>query len=123
LLASYGGSTSKIELNIEAEEIYLPIDTAIPCGLLMNEMISNAFKHAFPAQDSGTISIIFKSSPEDEVSLTIQDNGVGFPGDLDFTQTQSLGMQLIQQLGRQLHGSVQLDRTQGTCFHVKFSLR
>lgn len=122
LLASYEGSTGKIDLNIQAEEVYLPIDAAIPCGLLINEMISNAFKHAFPSQGSGMITIMFQSNPEGGVDLTVRDNGVGFPADLDFTRTQTLGMQLIQQLTRQLHGTVELDRTNGTCFHVRFSL-
>jgi PAS domain S-box-containing protein len=122
LLASYAGETGKIELKIDAEEIYLPIDVAIPCGLLINEMISNAFKHAFPTQESGTISISFRSTPSDEIELTIKDDGIGFPSDLDFRHTRSLGMQLIQQLTRQLHGTVELNGTQGTCFQVRFRL-
>lgn len=98
LMRSYGMVSSLIKFNIDLDHIFLGIDTAIPCGLIINELVSNSLKHAFPGCRKGEISITLhysdESSAEDPPSLilTISDNGIGFPENLDFRNTESLGL-------------------------------
>lgn len=119
LYQSYGDKTSRIEIRIEGDQINLDMDTAMPCGLLINEIVSNAYKYAFPGQSTGTISIILSKS-ENRITLTIHDNGIGFPGEFDFEKSESLGMQLIQALTNQLDGELKIIRENGTTFQVSF---
>ncbi|WP_254568728.1 PAS domain S-box protein [Oscillatoria sp. HE19RPO] len=111
---------SRPEILINVEPIQLGIDTAIPCGLTINELITNAFKYAFIEGSPGTISIDFHKDGPDTYELKISDNGVGLPPDLDFRNTESLGLKLVCNLTRQLDGEVSLDRSQGTCFTIRF---
>ncbi|MCT7962179.1 PAS domain S-box protein [Laspinema sp. D1] len=111
---------SRPEIIINVEPIQLGIDTAIPCGLTINELITNAFKYAFVDGLAGTISIDFHKDGADTYELKISDNGVGFPADLDFRNTESLGLKLVCNLTRQLDGEITLDRSQGTCFTIRF---
>ncbi|HEY9708707.1 MAG TPA: histidine kinase dimerization/phosphoacceptor domain -containing protein, partial [Oculatellaceae cyanobacterium] len=107
----------------------LAIDTAIPCGLMINELVSNSLKYAFPDKPSGEIfiSLQFGRSPliapidEYQFILTIRDNGVGFPEDLDFRNTKSLGLQLVCRLTKQIGGSIELNRSHGTEFRIVFA--
>jgi two-component sensor histidine kinase len=114
----------KITLNLDISEIAFEIDTAIPCGLLINELLSNALKHAFPDGREGEISISLKKKVAGgglEYELTAQDNGVGIPEDLDIAKTKSLGLQLISSLAEhQLQGKLTLHRTGGTAFNIIF---
>ncbi|MCT7957787.1 PAS domain S-box protein [Laspinema palackyanum] len=111
---------SRPQIFINVEPIQLGIDTAIPCGLTINELITNAFKYAFVDGLSGTISIDFHKDESDTYELKISDNGVGLPPDLDFRNTESLGLKLVCNLTRQLDGEITLDRSHGSCFTIRF---
>jgi two-component sensor histidine kinase len=119
LYQSYGDKTSRIEAKIEGDKIYLDMDTAMPCGLLINEIVSNAYKYAFPGQTQGTILINLKKN-DNRITLTIHDDGIGFPEDFDFEKPESLGMQLIHALTNQLDGELKIIRENGTTFQVSF---
>ena len=94
-------------------------EMAISCGLIVNELVSNSLKHAFPEDRKGEICINFHSD-NDRYSLIVSDNGIGFPKDLDFRETQTLGLQLVCTLVDQLGGSIKLNRDGGTQFKITF---
>ncbi|HIE30271.1 TPA: response regulator [Candidatus Poribacteria bacterium] len=109
-----------VELKIDVENVSLSIDSAIPCGLIINELISNALKYAFPNGREGEISINFRRIG-DEVELVVKDNGIGMPQDLDLKHVESLGLQLVTTLvENQLRGNLELSRTEGTEFRITF---
>ena len=122
VIQSYGMSTEQIELKVEAENISFGIDQATHTGLLINELVSNSLKYAFPKNRKGEIVIRLRSTDHGEIELVVSDNGVGIPEDLDWRNTDSLGLQLVIILAEnQLDGTVSLDREKGTHFTVKFS--
>ena len=121
LLTSSGVNTNKIRLNIEVKDVFFDIENAIPCGLIINELVSNSLKHAFPQGKEGEISINLRSTNEDEFELSVSDNGIGISGDLDIEQTGTMGLQLVKVLAEnQLGGKIDLDRAGGTQFKIKF---
>lgn len=99
----------------------LAIDTAIPCGLIINELVSNSLKYAFPDNRNGEICITFQKSESGQLILTISDNGIGLPSNLDFRNTKSLGLQLVCRLTKQLEGTIELSRNPGTEFKISFA--
>jgi two-component sensor histidine kinase len=101
--------------------VFLGVDTAIPCGLIINELVSNSLKHAFPAGRAGEIRIELWSDDDGQFTLMVSDNGVGLPKDLDFRATQSLGLQLVHTLVEQLEGTIELDRSGETAFKITFT--
>ena len=109
-----------IGLNIDIKDILLDVNTAIPCGLIINELISNSLKYAFPEGIVGEICIQLFSDKDDKFTLIVKDNGIGFPKDLDFRETESLGMQLVIMLVEQLEGTIELDKSKGTNFKITF---
>jgi PAS domain S-box-containing protein len=125
LLRSYGVNPDAITLKINADDVSLGIDTAIPCGLIINELVSNSVKHAFPAGkargDRESEIRIDLHADDSKLTLTVSDNGVGLPGDLDFRNTESLGLHLVNTLTRQLEGTIELDRSGGTAFEITFA--
>lgn len=130
LCRSYDIHQPAITIKINVEPVPLPIDTAIPCGLIINELVSNSLKYAFPGNPGGEIcvNLQFGVSPcnapvdKDRFILTISDNGIGLPEDLDFRNTSSLGLQLVCRLAKQIGGSLELNRSQGTEFKLVFAL-
>jgi two-component sensor histidine kinase len=120
LLKSYRSMPGDIQLKINVEDVILGIDTAIPCGLIINELVSNALKHAFPKDRKGEINIELLRNG-DRLTLIVGDDGIGFPEDLDFRQTGSLGLQLVRTLTQQLGGTIELSRSFGTEFKITFS--
>jgi|GEM_PF-2539299 len=120
LFSSYGVDSDKIKLNTDLQKIYLDIDTAIPLGLIINEIITNSIKHAFPGELKGEIFIKIFQEGENYL-IVVADNGVGLPEDLDVEKTASLGMQLVNNLVRQIDGELELKRTRGTEFRIKFT--
>ncbi len=120
LFRSYGVNTNVTKLRIQVEDVFLGVDTAIPCGLIINELVSNSLKHAFPDGREGEIHIEFRAN-DGQFRLVIRDNGVGFPTDLDFRNTKTLGLQLVSTLVHQLEGTIKLDRSGGTAFEVTFA--
>ena len=120
LYSSYVTDPARILLSVDAGNTSLEIDQAIPCGLMVNELVSNALKYAFPGNRHGTISISFQSEEQGWICLTVADNGVGLPAGLDFLATETLGLQLVRMLVRQLKGEVRLDNNHGTLFQIRF---
>lgn len=120
LFRSYGVTSNRIKLKKNVDDVFLGLDTAIPCGLIINELVSNSLKHAFPDGKEGEIHIcLFLDN--DKFTLIVRDNGVGFPKDLDFRNTESLGLQLVITLVEQLEGTIDLKRSGGTEFKIIFT--
>ncbi len=120
LQRSHRTTENSIRLNLEIEEIRLGVNEAIPCGLIINELVSNALKHAFPAGKDGEVLVRLTRGENDSYKLFIKDNGVGFPEQVDYRNSPSLGLTLINSLVEQLQGAIELDRTGGTAFTVRF---
>jgi len=120
LYSSYGISIDRVKPVIEFRSIYLDIDTAIPCGLIINELVSNCLKYAFPDLRKGSIFIDLSESQDGEYEMIIRDNGIGIPENVDFMNTNSLGLKLVKILSEQLGGAAKLLRDNGTGFSIKF---
>lgn len=124
LLRSYTGHFSDIKLEQSVEDLNLSLDVAIPCGLIINELISNALKYAFTEiTTGGIISIIFHQKSPAAFELMVADNGVGIPENIDFRNTNSLGLQLVCNLVEQLGGTIELGRSNGTKFTIEFDVK
>ena len=122
LLRSYTASSHTIKLTTSADDVWLDIDTAIPCGLIINELVSNSLKHAFPVQNQEhQVNVHIRPYNNKQFILTVSDNGVGFPENVDFRNTETLGLELVCTLIEQLDGTVELDSSQGTKFVITFS--
>jgi PAS domain S-box-containing protein len=119
LFYSYGVGRDRIELKLNAHDVLLGVNTAIPCGLVINELVSNSLKHAFQDRMKGEICIDFRSNNH-AFTLIVSDSGVGFPRDLDFRNTETLGLELVITLVEQLKGTIELDRSTGTTFKITF---
>jgi len=120
LITTYHTLASRVNMDIAITDIFLTITTAIPCGLIINELVTNALKHAFPHQQKGTITVSMTPSTNDHLILTVSDTGIGFPEGIDFRNTTTLGMQLVTSLVEQLEGTITLDRSEGTTFTITF---
>ena len=122
LLQSYHGiGAIHIDLRLDITPISLSIDKAVPCGLIINELVSNAMKHAFSDNEqSGEIWIEGKAKPDCQLVLVIGDNGVGIPSEIDFQRVQSLGLTLVTTLVKQIRGNIELHRKEGTEFKITF---
>lgn len=120
LFNSYGVNTNLLQLHLNVDEIYLNIETAVPCGLIISELVSNSLKYAFPGERHGNLSIDFHLENDDEFQLIIEDDGAGIPDDVDFRSTDSLGLRLVNSLVNQLDGTIELDSSRGTKFVIKF---
>jgi two-component sensor histidine kinase len=110
-----------LALKFNTEEVFFPIATAIPCGLLLHELLSNCVKHAFPESRSGTIEVSLHRNPQRMYVLTVCDNGVGLPPELDVRNTVSLGLRLVHLLAAQLHGTLMFESRKGTSVTLTFS--
>ncbi|MEB3883206.1 PAS domain S-box protein [Lyngbya sp. CCY1209] len=121
LFESYNVAEDRISVELDVEAIDLNIETAHPCGLIVNELLSNTFKHAFPNGRTGNVRLELHRLPDDKIGLTVQDDGVGFPPDLDFHNVESLGMELICTLTEQLEGEITMRQNNGTIFTIIFS--
>ncbi len=120
LLDSYRNNTIFINTVIDVQEILLNIETSIPLGLIISELLSNSLKYAFPHRKEGVIKLNLEAN-DIEYNLIISDNGVGLPEDIDYRNTESsLGFRLVNSLVTQLDGSIELDRSHGTQFTIKF---
>ncbi|WP_250124404.1 histidine kinase dimerization/phosphoacceptor domain -containing protein [Chroococcidiopsis sp. CCMEE 29] len=122
LLRSYAASSQAVTLRITADDIWLNIDTAIPCGLIINELISNSLKHAFPiGKENNEVQIIIRSINNNKYALTVSDNGIGLPVDLDFRNTASFGLELVGIFTEQVEGVIELNRSSGAKFTITFT--
>lgn len=118
----------KISLKLKIENVFFDIDKAIPCGLIINELVTNSLKYAFPIEhkrrEDLENEIFIELYPEDEdtMVLRVKDNGVGLPKDMDFFETPSLGLRLVRSLTKQIHGTIDLDQSWGTDVTIKFKV-
>ncbi len=119
LSQSYGDLSRKIDFKVNSDNIFLNINTAIPCGMIINELVSNSIKHAFPGGRSGEIRIDL-SSEDDCFKLVISDNGIGIKGDLNIKDSKTLGFRLIDTLVKQIDGKMSLDTINGTRCGIHF---
>lgn len=119
LFRMYVTDPDRIKLNINVEDVMLDINTAIPLGLIVNELVSNSMKHAFPNDSKGKIDIEFMLV-EGIYSMIVSDNGVGFPKDYDLELSDSLGLRIVNSLTEQIDGQIELERTKGTKYIIKF---
>lgn len=120
LFRTYGINISGLKLEYELDEVPLNIDTAIPCGLVINELISNALKYAFKERDKGKLTVVLKKLDDGKLKLVIADDGVGFPDHIDYRETDSLGLQLVVTLVGQIKGEIDLDNSNGSKFTIIF---
>lgn len=120
LFRSYEVHAGAVALNVEAEDVLLGVDTAIPCGLIINELVSNSLKHAFPGGGGGSINIRLRPADPGSLTLTVADDGVGLPEGFDARRTSSLGLQLVNTLARQLGGEVLVSEGAGAEFSITF---
>ncbi|MGE0020579.1 MAG: histidine kinase dimerization/phosphoacceptor domain -containing protein [Draconibacterium sp.] len=117
---TYSNQQANIQFDYQIDDAYLPMDIAIPCGLIINELISNSFKYAFVNRPSGIISIHFKNIRDNEYTLIVADNGVGIPPDINVLKTKSLGMKILHRLVQQIDGEIANDFSNGTKFIIHF---
>jgi PAS domain S-box-containing protein len=124
ILSSYGNSkrpTGSVQLKSDLEPVIMSIDLAVPCGLILNELISNAFKHGFANAKDGEITVALLANSDGKCVLRVDDNGAGIPADFDVNTRKSLGLRLVRSLTKQIRGSFELVRTEpGTSARVQF---
>jgi two-component sensor histidine kinase len=124
-ISSQFGSERGIHFRVQAADISVKLDIAIPCGLILNELITNAYKHAFPGdkpragEDNCEIKVVVEQDGG-VLTLTVANNGVELPAHLDLEKSETLGLRLIKMLSLQINGSIELDRSAGTVFRLKF---
>jgi PAS domain S-box-containing protein len=120
LFQMYGVNPGIIRLKIDVEDVFFDINTAVPCGLLVSELVSNALKHAFPKGRKGELSIEMSPYERDRIKLIVKDTGVGLQNDLDFKNAESFGLQLVDMLTQQLQGKMEVKNEGGTTFIMLF---
>jgi two-component sensor histidine kinase len=121
LFSAYGVNLENINLELELDSVALNLNTAIPCGLIINELVSNALKHAFPNNAKGTIYIALHFDEAKYYTLSIRDNGIGLPPISEVKVVNSLGLKLVDVLVSQLKGTLQVNSHSGTEFSLRFS--
>ena len=120
LIHSYSVNLDKVKLNLDLDKVFLTLDLSIPCGLIINEIISNSLKYAFPNNKSGAIFLSLKENKH-KIILEIGDNGIGIPNHIDIKHTETLGLQLVDTLVEQINAKLVLDKTKGTKFIIEFN--
>lgn len=118
---SHSDSTKEINFNVQAEAIHLNIETTHACGLIINELVTNALEHAFTNRQQGNIWLNLRHDHHCDIILTIKDDGIGLAADFDFERSESLGLRLVRILTKQLEGKLEIQHTEGTCFKLTFS--
>jgi PAS domain S-box-containing protein len=113
-------SPDKVKLKLEMEGVQIGINTAVPMGLILNELISNALKHAFPGGREGKIRVGLARVDGGMIRLTVENNGIGFPEEVDFRKAKSMGFQVVTALVEQLGGTIEMKRDKGTVFTITF---
>jgi two-component sensor histidine kinase len=120
IFRSYSVLEDRIALQIRADDVMLDTSQAIPCGLILTELLSNCLKHAFPSDRRGEIHIELRLDAEQRVTMSVRDTGIGFPADVDFRRSETLGLQLVYTLTEQLGGTLELESNGGTTFKLTF---
>jgi two-component sensor histidine kinase len=120
LFQSYGLDPSKVQLVVNIPEITIDVETMMPCGLIINELVSNAFKYAFPDDRAGVVTIGLLMGKDNEITLSVKDDGAGIPDDLNIYETKSLGLQIVSALTNQIQGDLELVKGNGTEIRITF---
>ena len=120
LWRALGAAASGIQMKLDLQAIYLPVTAAVPCGLMLNELFSNALKHAFAGRDGGEVAVSLQSDENGRVCLEVRDDGIGLPPETDLKTVRSLGLRLVQMLAGQLHATLELESDRGTRFSIIF---
>ena len=120
LFHSYGRPEGGLSLDFDLEEIYLNLDTSIPCGLIINEIVSNSLKYAFEGREQGRIFIVFSRESDGRLKLIVGDDGIGLPDNFDIDTAESLGLQLVTTLITQISGELEIQVKEGTRFNILF---
>jgi len=138
LFRSYETNPEAVSFAVPGDKVLVGVDTAIPCALIVNELVSNCLKHAFPPRPGGSagvppspgpadspwerglITVALAAGEDGKMRLVVRDNGVGFPPSVDFQHTESLGLQLVNALTEQLGGKIQMHANRGTEFQIEF---
>jgi PAS domain S-box-containing protein len=120
LVRSYHSRSTAVSLSVQVEPVPLSVNDAVPCGLIINELVTNAIKYAFPDGKAGQIHVAVQGTDNSHVRLLVSDNGIGFPQDLDWRDSDSLGLQLVTSLVEQLEGTIELHCEQGAAFEICF---
>ncbi|MBD2346449.1 PAS domain S-box protein [Anabaena subtropica] len=121
LFDSYNVSSNCIRLNIQVDDASLDIETAIPCGLIINELVSNALKYAFPDNCQGEVQVRLFQQNDQTLTLIVRDNGIGLPTEFDSKKAKTLGITLVQGLVKQLRGQLEIQSQSGTEFKITFT--
>ncbi len=119
LVSGHRIGEEQTQLSVESDEIIVDLDTGISCGLILNELISNSLKHAFPEGTTGEIQITARENPPGRLCLSVSDNGVGLPEGFELNSSQSLGLKLVETLSKQLNGVIKIDQRGGTTFTLE----
>ncbi len=114
LVRSYRADQRRIQIQADIQRVGLDLDAALPCGLLVHEVVTNALKHAFPEGRAGEVRIVLRRQPAGTVGLELSDDGVGLPEGLDWTSARSLGLRLIRELANQLSATLHIESAGGT---------
>jgi len=122
LWRAHGSAASGVRLNFDLQPVAVPIELAVPCGLILNELAVNALKHAFRDRSSGEVTVTLRSAPEGCICLRFRDDGPGLPPDMDWRKSPSLGLRLVQMLAGQLNGTIETGAGPGTEFMLTFGL-
>lgn len=123
ILSSHGSPALPVRLKSNLEPVIMSADLAVPCGLILNELLSNAFKHGFPHGAGGEIDVTLRSGPDHRCTLCVEDSGVGIPADLDVNTSKSLGLRLVRSLAKQIHGSFEFVKSDsGTSAQLQFTV-
>ena len=122
LFRFYGVDGERVKLQTRIADVVMDLDRAVPCVLIINELVSNALKYAFPNGRPGLVSVELHGLPRGRYTLVVADDGIGLPRYLDPRQTDTLGLQLVGDLAQQLRGIVALDRDHGTTFTITFNV-
>ncbi|MCB1776659.1 MAG: CHASE domain-containing protein [Candidatus Competibacteraceae bacterium] len=123
LWRAMGSTTGRIELERQIDAVGLPLDQAVPCGLIINELVSNALKHAFPAGRGGRVRVTIQAQPDQRLALIVADDGVGLPPRADPRCAETLGLQLVFMLVEQLRGTLVVTRDTGTAFQIALPIK
>jgi len=122
IIESHAKPTAPVRLKTDLEPVIMGVDLALPCGLILNELISNALKHGFP-KGAGEIRLTLRNGPDGNCTLSVEDSGAGIPSDLDVNSGKSLGLKLVQLLTQQIRGSFELVKADpGTSAHLHFAV-
>ena len=120
LFHTYQANPNSVRMKTEMEEVFLDIHRAIPCGLIINEVVSNSLKYAFPGNKKGEVYIKLSSNRQKKIKLILSDSGIGLPKSINLLEPETLGLQLVSDLITQIEGTVRLERTKGTAYHISF---